>query len=205
MRPETGNNHPSADVIKVSVRVDSGGHSFSVDTLPKRASDKKTTVEFVIVTDKTVLVPSDIFSNQDAEALLAAAGVPCNSDEQPLCISAGEMTAVAAVSKRCAELIAGRFGGRAVFASPLLEEFASDGRKLHIRTFGSTACFKLYEDGRLRFAEMLKTAGEDDVLYYVQGLHDHFALDAYHIYIYGDRSAETAKLLKRYFNNVECE
>ena len=205
MRPVTGNNNTSTDVNKVSVRIDSGGHSFSVDTLPAKALEDGVTVEFAVITHKSVLVPSECLDAGDAANWLSVSGLACNSDEQPLCVVSGRHTVVAAVAKTAVEDIAAKIGERAEFTSPLLSHYDSDGKKLHICTFGNVSYFKLYEDNRLRFAEAFKTAGEDDILYYAQGLNAHFGLSGYLIYIYGDRSAETAKLLKRYFKGVRCE
>ena len=205
MRQVTGNNSLPANVNKVSVRVVSGGHSFCVDGLPKKAFSDDVTVEFEVVTLKTILVPTEVFEAENAEKYLAVAGVPCSADEEAVCITDGWRTAVMAVSTECLAAIDETFGARAVFISPLLHRHDVSGYKLHIRTIGEVSCFKLYADSTLRFAEILPTAGADDVLYYVQGLDAQYGLKAYHIYIYGDGAEETSKVLKRYFKGVRCE
>lgn len=205
MKPETGNNSVSADVRKVSVRIESGGHSFSVDALPKLAFDENAAVEFVVITHKTVLVPDELFDEAAAGDFLAVAGLPCAAGEMPLCIPDEGCTAVAAVSAECLSEIARQFGPRARFVSPMVMRSQSAGRRLYIRTFGKVSYFNLWDEGRLRLAEAFVTADADEILYYVCGLDRNFGLGEYHIYIYGDGADETAKLLKRYFKNVKCE
>ena len=205
MRPETGNNSPSADNRKVSVRLDSGGHSFSADNLPKRAFAQDVQVEFTVVTHKTVLVPAEAFDPEAAAALLAVAGLPCSADEEPLCITAGDKTAVAAIDCRCATEIARLFGGRAAFVSPLLHDCPAEERRLCIRTLGKVTFFTITDNGRLRFAEAFRTENSDEVLYYTRELDRRCMLEGYLIYIYGDEASETARLLKRYYKKVKCE
>lgn len=206
MKPVTGNNNPSADVNKVSVRLDSGGHSFSVELLPKKAFDSASVVEFTVITHKSLLIPSEIFEASAAANYLAVAGLACSSAEQPLCMEAGDKTVVAAVDRSCLETIGKQFDSRAVFTSPLLQCCDNPSSKLHICTYDRVACFKLYgEDGRLRFAEMLRCAGSDDILYYVHELSTQFDIDGFLIYICGDHAVESAKLLKKYFGRVKCE
>lgn len=204
MKPETGNNSLAAQTEKVSVRIESGGHSFSSDTLPPKVL-QAAEAEFCVVTDKTVLVPDEAFDPEYAERWLAVSGLACNDDELPLCVSRNGVTAIMAVARQCSAAIGREFGQRAHFTTPLLEEYDSEGRKLHIRTIGQVSYFKLYENGRLRFAEALKTEGPGDILYYMHKIDGRFGLDAYHIYIYGEGAAGTRKVLKKYFNRVKCE
>ena len=205
MRLVTGNSILQADIDKVSVRIVSGGHSFSVEGLPRKAFDEGVTVEFQVITPKSLLVPAEAFDAASAAGLLAVAGIGCTPAEEPLCIVAGDKVAVAAVATQCLARIDENFGTRAAFTSPLLEECDADGCKLYIRTFGDCCCLRVCENGRLRFAEIMPAATPDEILYYVQTLCDRMECSEYLIYIYGEGASESAKLLRRYFKRVKCE
>ena len=205
MRQVTGNNSRPADKNKVSVRIESGGHSFSLDGLPKKAFDEETTVVFSVITHKTLLVPAELFDQSAAANMLAIAGLECTPDEEPVCTSDNGTVTVMAVAKSAVAAISERFGERARFTSPLSAATNAEGRRLDIRTCGRVSYFTLSEEGRLHFAEALKTDDADEILYYVQAVNNRFILDKYLIYIYGDGAAETAKLLRRYFKGVKCE
>lgn len=204
MKPATG-SRPSADSNKVSVRIDSGGHSFSVDTLPREVADGECVAEFCVVTCKTVLVPDEVFDETAAANYLAVAGVPCSADETPVTASANGITAVMAVARTFAEAVGRLSGGRARFTTPLLRECTPEGRRLEISTAGDVSCFRICDKGRLRFAEALRTESAEDILYYTSELRSRFGLDEYIIYICGDSAAEKARLLSKYFKGVICE
>ena len=198
------NNNPQ-NKNKVSVRAESGGHSFCIDSLSGEILDGECGVEFCIVTHKTVLVPDEIFETSSAARYLSVAGVPCAGDEEPLCISEGGITAVMAVSERFMADVGRRLGGRASFTSPLLGDCGHNGRRVQIQTLGGVSFFKVGDNGRLRFAEALQTDSADDILYYANALDSRFGLNEYLIYICGDGAETTARLLSKYFSSVKCE
>ena len=204
MKQATGNNSLK-DTKIVSVRIDSGGHYFSVDTLPKAAFENSCNVEFSIVTHKTVLVPAEIFEPEAAASYLEIAGLGCAVGERPVYTVRGDKAVVMAIAESCADTLIDRFDSHIAFCSPLLEEFAGKEKALHIRTIGDVSYFKLYDGENLLFAEALMTDSRDETLYYTALLDRKFGLAAYLIYIYGDRQKQTAKLLKRYFKNIKCE
>lgn len=156
MKPETGNNSVSADVRKVSVRIESGGHSFSVDALPKLAFDENAAVEFVVITHKTVLVPDELFDEAAAGDFLAVAGLPCAAGEKPLCIPDEGCTAVAAVSAECLSEIARQFGPRSRFVTADADEILYYVCGLD-RNFGlGEYHIYIYGDGADETAKLLK-------------------------------------------------
>lgn len=205
MRPETGNNNPSADNSKVSIRLESGGHSFSADALPDELRNPQTEALFEVVTHKTLLIPSELFERDNAARYLAVAGLACRPDETALTAEKEGMTAVMAVSSKMLNAIRPHFGERAAFTSPLLELENGGGRELRIALYGDVSYFKLSDDGRLRFAEALRTVDFDEILYCLHILDERFGLAAYHIYICGDGAADTAARVKKYFRKVKCE
>lgn len=204
MKQETGNNLSEPAKI-VSIRLVSGGHSFSVDTLPKRAFDDDATVEFSVSTHKCLLVPAEVFDAAEAEKYLAAEGIYCAGDERAAYRIEGDKAAVMAVNAACLGQISAQFGGRAYITTPLLREYKAAGRELHIHTVGEVSYFKLYDGARLQYAEAAATADSDEILYYTTLISRAADLTAYIIYISGDNAQKTAKLLKRYFKKVQCE
>ena len=204
MRQETGSNN-SAAIQKVSIRLASGGHSFSVDMLPKRAFDSDAETVFEVITHKCTLVPAEVFEPAAAAAYLAADGRACSADERAVFRIEGDKAVVMAAADSCVAQIDDKFGGRAVLTSPLLREYEAKGRELHICTLGGVSFFKLYDGPKLQYAEAAATADSDEVLYYTTLLDREFALGEYLIYISGDEARKTAKLLKRYYRKVLCE
>lgn len=204
MRPATGSNNPS-DRSKVSVRTDSGGHSFCVDSLPGEVLNGECVAEFCIATHKTVLVPAEVFEESSAAQYLAVAGVPCAADEEPVWMADGGIVAVAAVARSFKAAVGRLPEGCVSFTSPLLGGCDAGGRRLQINTFGNVSFFRLSDNGRLRVAEALKTDSADDILYYLNELDGRFGLNEYLIYIYGDGAESAAQLAGKYFKNVRCE
>lgn len=198
------NNNPQNDK-KVSVRADSGGHSFSFDTLPESLFDGTAQVEFSVSTHKTTLLPAVVFDERSAAKYLAVAGLACREDERALCITCGNIVAVVAVSVEFLARVAETFGARASFTSPLLELCREEGSKMHIRRAGDVSYVVFCVNGKLRFAEAFRTESEEEVLYYVHLLRDRFDLNEYLIYISGEHSEATARLLSKYFSHVKCE
>lgn len=200
----------AADNNTVSIRLGSGGHAFSEEELAAAASrlnDNPCIVaEFSVETHKTLLVPSEIFDPAAAAGYLAVAGIPCRADEEVISVAAGDMTAVMAADKACTEFIRRTFGDRARFTTPLLTLGGKDAqRTLRIHLCRGVGYFKLCEEGRMRFAEALKTDTTADLLYALQGLDERYGLKGCTIIISGDGAEAQAREVKRYFRKVRCE
>ncbi len=75
MKRATGKTDDRPAARKVSIQQPLDGHSFSADDslndLPEEG-----VIEVEIITEQTLLVPGSLFGAEDAEALLAAAGLP---------------------------------------------------------------------------------------------------------------------------------
>lgn len=161
---------------KVSIRIESGGHSFSAEAV---RVDDNAHVEAVVSTPKTALVPAELFAAADAEAHLAAVGVVPEADEQVVCSGVVDGTvAVMAIASECAETLRLRYGSRLSFLSPLQEE-ETIAKGSHIRLDGDVLYVRVYNDG-MRLAEALEVASDADVLYYLESIHRVY--DIYNMY-----------------------
>ncbi len=201
MKQETGNNL-SAPQNDVSIQLKLGGHSFSAASLASVPDDADIT--FIVETHKATLVPKQVFDESMAADYLAAVGLSCAADETAVCSDMqAETIAVMAINKSALSEIAGMFGARAGFTSPLLCSDHDGSRNMSIQIIEGVAYFRAFDNG-LQAAEAIRIASDNDVLYYATriGAALNFGKDT-DIYIKGGKS--TAKLIKRYFKKVICE
>lgn len=204
MKQETGNNTQS-NVNTVSIQLKLGGHSFSLDMIPANAY-KADAVEISVVTEKCVLVPASLFEPSSAEKYLSINGLACNNDESV--VSSNEtdgIIAVMALSKATVQTIKDALSDKVVFTSPLLAKHEGRRKDLYIYVCSGVACFNLYRDGKMRFAEAVRICNTDDILYYTTRLSEEFDLSDYSIHVSGDAAKSTCQLLKHYFKKVQCE
>lgn len=199
MRQVTGSNlaQPSN---RVSIQLTLGGHSFSVESLPQPTSNNDEPILFVADTPRVTLVPTELFDPSIAADYLALNGLGCRSDE--VCVVSDvcdDMVAVIAVATKAFEAIRHKFGERAHFSTPLLDNSHSDTDALVVICGERTAYIRLYRSG-LRIAEAIETNSPEEVLYYVARLAEINTLGDIPIYIIG--SDETRKLLKKYYKTV---
>lgn len=75
MKRATGKTDDRSAARKVSIQQPLDGHSFSADSLLNDLPQEGV-VEVELITEQTMLVPGALFGAEDAEALLAAAGLP---------------------------------------------------------------------------------------------------------------------------------
>lgn len=203
MKQETGNNL-SAPKNDVSIQLKLGGHSFSAASLTGETANRDADILFCVETHKVTLVPKPAFDESCAANYLSAVGLPCAEGETAVCSDMqAETIAVMAIDKTALSEIYAKFGTRAKFTSPLLCNDHDDCRNIFVNIIDGIAYFRAFDNG-LQAAEAVKTASDDDILYYIIRIAEAlaFAKD-YRIYIKGGRSA--AKLVKRYFKNVICE
>lgn len=201
MKQETGNNL-SAPKNDVSIQLKLGGHSFSTASLASVPADAGIT--FVVETHKVTLIPKKAFDESLAADYLSAVGLSCATDETAVCSDMqAETIAVMAIDKTALSEIVGEFGSRAGFTSPLLCSEHDGSRNMSIRIIDGVAYFRAFDNG-LQAAEAIRTASDNDVLYYAIRIGEalNFGKDT-DIYIEGGKSA--AKLVKRYFKKVICE
>jgi hypothetical protein len=204
MRQVTGSN-PIPQQNDVSIRLNSGGHSFSVATLPTTATNADTRIRFVIDTPRVTLVPRTEFSANAATQYLAVCGIEPLHDEVVIAIEGeDDITAVVAINRVAYESISAKLADRAQFTTPLLDNRHPAEHCVTIGV-GEGVCYVCYHTAEtLRFAEALTIGADDDILYYTTRLFEAESIPLnIPIYINGSRSA--AALLKRYFKQVICE
>lgn len=204
MKQVTGNNASPAGK-RLSIRLKAGGHSFSVDMLPKAALDSDAEAVFEVITHKSTLVPSEAFDPQLAEDYLAVVGLACSEDECAVYAERNGTVAVMAISRNCRGQIAEALGERASYTSPLLAEHAPEKRTLYLCAEEETLYLKFYDNGGLIMAEALPSKGTDDILYYAAAAGAEFGPAQYDIILSGTRARAAYKILNKYFKNVKCE
>lgn len=153
----------------VSIRLRSGGHSFSPNDIAAFMSmtGGEASPKFEIVTPKTTLVPAKMFDKQSAEEYLAFVGI-APADDEVLVFSEAihDKVAVMAMNRECHLQLSLTFGSNMTFTSPLIEghqpmqgaivELVDD--VLYVRIF----------NGQLIFGEAVAVANDADLRYVVE-------------------------------------
>ncbi len=203
MRPATGSN-PLSDQKKVSIQLKLGGHSFSDASLPADAAAGD--VEFVLLTEKSVLVPREHFDPARAADYLAVNGVPCAEDETAVSSDPSRpIVAVMAIASGALDVLRRRFGGELRFTTPLLAEETDLYPVIRLHAVDEQLIYiSVFDDG-LQLAEVFPTVGADDELSLLQRLEEQFNPDDFLLRLTGDRLKERRKILKRYYSEVTCE
>jgi hypothetical protein len=188
------------NVNKVSIRLMSGGHSFSRGDIDAVAAAQH--VDVTLCTQKTTLVPKAMLRS-DAGSHLAAVGLAPKADE---CVVVSEcvdgVVAVMALARGCYDYLCEHVEGFVCFHSPLLVDDApQEGSVLSL--YGDTLYVAVYRSG-LRFAEAMPVAGDADILYYVESLHRLYDIYNMHARAKGD-ARRLMGLCKPMFRSIVCE
>ena len=161
---------------KVSIRLMSGGHTFSKSDIEaiKRAG-AGAVVE--IVTHKTVLRPEQGFDAAKANDDLAAIGCVVEDDEVVVCsgVQSGRV-AVMAVSAKCVAAIE-ESGAEVVYTSPLLSEDVAEGSDIAL--YDDVLYVRVFKGG-LRFADAMLVESDADILFCLLSIHQVY--DIYNMY-----------------------
>ena len=186
---------------KVSIRLLSGGHSFSSRDIDGVTSREGVTIE--LCTHKTTLVPAAMLNASDASCHLRAVGLAPAFNERVVCSEAfSGMVAVMAISIECYDYIAERLAHGVSFTSPLLVALPSEEGSV-LSLYGDTLYVAVYKSG-LRFAEAMEVKGDADILYYLESVNR-----VYDIYnMYARAKGDVARLksvCKSKFRNLVCE
>ena len=186
----------------VSIRLLSGGHSFSsadIDAV-RNASQS---VEVTVISAKSTLVPAEVFDSEHAEEFLHAVGHYPTHNECVVYSNADDDTvAVMAMNAECYTKLTEAATHGITFSSPLLnEEPMTRGCALHLE--GDVLYVLVYDDG-LRLAEAVECTNDADVLYYLATIGE-----VYDIYnMYARVTGNTKRLMphvKRLFKEYICE
>ena len=197
MRLETGSNLIS-DNKKVSIQVKLGGRSFSANNIT--VAENMEQIEVEIDTSRVTLTPRNEVSLDTASELLRIVGKPCRSNEQSVCSELqADIVAVIAIDRNALETILAKWGSRVLFTTPLLDMRHNEEPCLTIDATDKVCYMRLF-DGGLQRAEAFDATTAEDVLYLATEW-----LCNRNIPIYIKGSAETVKLLGKYFKQVICE
>ena len=91
------------------------------------------------------------------------------------------------------------------FTTPLLHRPAADGNTVWLCRRAELLYIKVYDDGRLRAAEVVAAADEAEIRYLAERLDAVFPLRGYTLLAAGDDPKALRKLLGKRFRKVVCE
>lgn len=184
---------------KVSIRLESGGHSFSEAVLSE-AIASGVGVEVEIITPRTTLMPVEV-ELSPAEVLRMAGLAPLATECAVACRAKDGMVAVLAVDSALYSIITA--SEDVVCTSPLSAvDTSRDGVTLNLS--GSVVYIHIVEGGELRVAEALEVDSDADIVYYLERLNEVYLIYNKAAYIKGDIQ-RVGSLVKRFFKSVLCE
>ena len=186
---------------KVSIRLESGGHSFSEAELTEAVASGKG-VEVVVITPRTTLMPTEAAISPE-EALRAAGIVPQMGECVVQSESVDGRVAVMVVDAEQHHRLAEMLGERLAYASPLCDvDIEREGVSMML--CGKTLYMHIVADGVLRFAEALIAENDADILYYLERCNEVYLIYNKTAYINGDYR-RVKPLAERVFKSVVCE
>ena len=187
----------------VSIRLKSGGHSFSGTALDAALHSASQSVEVVVLTPKTTLVPTEFFDVEHAADYLIELGLaPTISECVVHSVDKEGIIAVMAMSHKCYDELKELIPSGVIFTSPLLEgDVPVEGSIIHLED--GVLYVRIYR-GVLRFAEAFECKTDADVLYYLATLNSVYNIYNMYACARGDVK-RLQKLLKRLFKNFVCE
>ena len=149
----------------MSIRLKSGGHSFSDLELKAAIGNSAEVVEVVVLTPKTTLVPADLFNSECAADYLVAVGLAPSLDECVVCSKpVNGAVAVMALSNECYAALQG-LKLAVSYVTPLLcGDAVEQGSALHLED--DLLYVKVYNKGVL-FAEVMECQSDADILYFL--------------------------------------
>jgi hypothetical protein len=185
----------------VSIRLKSGGHSFSGAELDALRGAKQP-VEVVLLTAKTTLVPAEFFDMTHAADYLADVGLAASVDE--VVVTSKPVNGVVAIMAIAGRALADlqSVATEMVFTSPLLaEQTVKQGSVLHLED--NLLYVRVYGDD-LRFAEVMSVESDADILYYLTVVDKVYGICNMSAHAKGD-AARLQRLCKQIFKNLICE
>ena len=187
----------------VSIRLKSGGHSFSVSELSAEVRNASQPVVVAMLTAKSTLVPAEFFDKEHAADYLREVGLALNIEECAVYSNAvNGAVAVMAVSKRCYDELKEAIPSGVIFTSPLLDgDVLEKGSVLHLE---ADVLYVRIFDGGLRFAETFECKNDADVLYYLTKIDEVYGIYNMFARAKGDVK-RMQKLLKPLFKDLVCE
>ena len=165
-------------------------------------------------TEKSVLVPAELFQKESAANYLALHNIPCREEETVILSPVvRETVAIMVCNKAVFDQIVSRTGEgltvlspfqynlirtgtTAVQGKPYLRLYLCPGR-IYITAFDAT--------GKQRYNDVLPISSVADVIYYLHRLGKTLPIAESHLYIKGVNAAETFMTLRRYYKFCQCE
>ena len=190
------------NTAKVSIRLMSGGHSFSPAEIEAMAKEGGVlTAE--LITPKITLVPEVMFDKERVVEYLAFVGLAPAHDEVTVYSPAvDDKVAVMAVAKSCYAKLVTEFGNNIEFSSPLIQGHAPKQGAL-IDLVDDVLYVRIFNGGML-FGEAMKVENDADILFYFEQINKVYTIYNMHVRARGDKE-RLAKLTKNLFTDIECE
>ncbi len=184
----------------VSIRLLSGGHSFSPIAIDDKAKEGSVLIAEVI-THKTTLVPEVMFDRSRLDEYLAFVGLAPAEDEIAVYSPVvDDKVAVMTISSECYEKLILTFGGNITFSSPLIQGHAPKQGGL-IDLVDDVLYIRIFNGGML-FGEAMYVANDADVLFVLEQVNKVYNIYNMHVRARGDVGRLT-KLAKHLFTNLE--
>lgn len=190
------------NTTKVSIRLMSGGHSFSPTEIEGMAKEGSAlTAE--LITAKITLVPEVMFDPERIVEYLAFVGIAPAHDEVAVYSPAvDDKVAVMAMAKSCYEKLVAEFGKNITFSSPLIQGHAPKQGAL-LDLVEDVLYVRIFNGGML-FGEAVRVENDADILFMFEQINKVYNIYSMHVRARGDKE-RLAKLTKHLFTNIECE
>jgi hypothetical protein len=196
----------------MSIQLTLSGHSFSRSDLPRLSNIDEQGVNIEVITERTMLAPTEILDPEQATELMLIAGF-CLDKEDQVVIARDEKTGIAALMALPQVLVATveeRYGDHYEFTTPLLRTRVCPEPTAWLYLANGLIYIKVWDGGKLRMAEVLPRKKEEDSLYYAAMIDRRFGLNSFRVVVSGTKAVEneirsTAKLLNKFYKKVVCE
>lgn len=196
----------------MSIQLTLSGHSFSRSDLPRLSNIDEQGVNIEVITERTMLAPTEILNPEQTAELMRVAGF-CLDKEDQVVIAHDEKTGIAALMALPQVLVATveeRYGDHYEFTTPLLRTRVCTEPTAWLYLANGLIYIKVWDGGKLRMAEVLPRKKEEDSLYYAAMIDRRFGLNSFRVVVSGTKAVEnevrsTAKLLNKFYKKVVCE
>lgn len=196
----------------MSIQLTLSGHSFSRSDLPRLSNIDEQGVNIEVITERTMLAPTEILNPEQAPELMRVAGF-CLDKEDQVVIAHDEKTGIAALMalpRVFVTTVEERYGDHYEFTTPLLRTRICTEPTAWLYLANGLIYIKVWDGGKLRMAEVLPRKKEEDSLYYAAMIDRRFGLNSFRVVVSGTKAVEnevrsTAKLLNKFYKKVVCE
>lgn len=196
----------------MSIQLTLSGHSFSRSDLPRLSNHDEQWVNIEVITERTMLAPIEVLDPEKANELMRVAGINLDSEEQVVIVrdeKAG-IAALMALPRVLVATVEERYGDHFEFTTPLLRTRICTEPTAWLYLANDLIYIKVWDDGKLRMAEVLPRKKEEDSLYYAAMIDRRFGLNRFRVVVAGTKAVEnevrsTAKLLNKFYKKVVCE